>query len=79
MKNPSIIIQTVSNGWIVTGPLTYRDYSNSYGPADKDMAVFTRMEDLQAALPGLLTEPASELSLEVGQPQVALPKSEHPA
>ena len=41
-----ISIQVVSNGWIVR--------QQTYGPCDRVLAVFNKLEDLQAALPKLL-------------------------
>jgi len=49
----SLVIETVSNGWIV------RPYANGPGWPSCDppfMAVFTTIEELQKAIPTMLTE-----------------------
>lgn len=51
-----IIIETVKNGWIVTERFACRNV------ADNPMAVYNRIEDLQAALPALLGSDTSTVA-----------------
>lgn len=52
----TILIERVSNGWIVR-PFAPNPGWASCGPDDRsDLAVYTRMEDLQADLPKFFAE-----------------------
>ena len=48
---PSLLIEPMANGWIVR-PIATR---MEYGMGMVEPSVFNKIEDLQAALPGLLT------------------------
>lgn len=55
-KHPSIIIETVANGWIVR-PFDRHSCGEAY-----PIHVFTAMHDLQIALAELLSRPEDRLS-----------------
>lgn len=48
----SLLIETVSNGWIVR---PFQPCDNWVSTERPEIAVFTKIEDLQAAIPELLT------------------------
>lgn len=55
-RHPSLIIETVANGWIV------RPFDRDCCGVAYPMHVFTTMHDVQLALPDLLSRPAKPIS-----------------